>query len=143
MNNILEAILGFCAAAIFIGAVSVLSPERNMSRPTKYVISLVFIVVSVSLFSVFGKAQIPTVNSNVSPDVQANDMLVYQTEYLCAALLRDNGIAAEKILVNTNIGSDGDIYISKITVYSNEDSQRIVQVVKSAFVTERVEVING
>lgn len=141
MKEILQAILGFCAAAIFIGAVSLLAPAKNMSKPTKYVISLVFIVTTVSLFSVIGSTKTP-VFSKTTNTIQGEEILSYQTEYLCGALLKDNGIPYQKISVNTNIEQDGSIYISVITVYSNAEPSRIEGIIKEAFETERVEVIN-
>jgi len=141
MKEILQAILGFCAAAIFIGAISLLAPAKSMSKPTKYVISLVFIVTSVSLFSVIGTQKI-TAFSNNTPTVQGEKILSYQTEYLCGALLKDNGIPYQKISINTNIDKDDSIYISVITVYSSAEPSRIERIIKEAFETERVEVVN-
>lgn len=142
MNSILQILLGFCAAAVFIGAISMLTPASVMEKPTKFVISLVFTVVVVTLFSSIKTVdlQLPAASSNV--EETSGEMFDFQVEYLCSALLDDNNITYNKISAKTNIKSDGDIYIREIIVYSSQEPKKITSIIKEAFSAERVDVIN-
>lgn len=139
----MQIFLGFSAAAVTVGALLVLKPSGSTGKSVLYIFTLIFVCIAVSLVTKVKKADIQ-VSVTPSGDMTstAADMTAVQAEYICRAALTDAGISFNKISVNTDITDDGSIFISKITVYSPCDAQRITQTVTDTLQTNGVEVID-
>lgn len=140
INELKNMALGFCAAAVFLGALSFFAPSGNMKKPVKYAFSLVFLLFCTGLFSVFGKfsGKIPE-----TPAVQADTGISESyAEYLCEAVMKDAGLSYKKITVKTNINENGGIYISEIRIITAEPKAAVEKAVKSQLETEKLEVVN-
>ncbi|MBQ0084452.1 MAG: hypothetical protein KBS52_06805 [Clostridiales bacterium] len=132
--------LGFCAAAIFFGALSFLAPSGNMKKSVRYAFSLVFLVFCIGLFSAFGKLdEIKLEMPQVSVSAASGNAYA---EYLCGAVLKDAGITYKKITANTNIKENGDIYINKIRIETEERPDIVERRIREKLEAEKVEVVN-
>ncbi len=144
MSNILQAVLGFCGAAVYIGAIYMLCPEGPSGRGVKYVFSLIFLCVMASLIipiQRLGKAD----GLDVTPaDTSAvvSSVTEYQAEHICMAALSDAGIKTDKIWVKTDISEDGSIFISRITVCTSSDEDEVRRILTGVVEVAEVEVIN-
>ena len=142
METLKQILIGFSAAAIFIGALTQLYPSGNISKSVKYAVSLLFLCICVALFTAVGKVEIdleiPKVKTeNTAVTAAAN----VQANYLCEALLKENNINYKKITATTNISNEGSIYINSITVYTDCDEQRVKEIFEKAIDKARVFVI--
>lgn len=140
LSAVKEACLGFCAAAVFLGALSYIAPSGNMKPAVKYVFSLVFLLFGIGLFVGLGsisKTEIKVPAVNYSPE-SSNTVAVY----LCGAVLSDAGISYKKITAETTKTPGGDIYISILRIYTEEDSENVASAIKEKLEVKNVEVIN-
>lgn len=142
MNEIREVVLGFCAAAVFLGALSIISPGGSSKKPIKYILSLIFLASCVTLFLGAGKITAGQIPTEVAPCSGVAKMGAIQAEYLCRAVLADNGISFNKVCAETNINESGDIYINVVRVYSSNKGEEIEEVIKKKLTVKHVEVIN-
>lgn len=142
MEAIKQILIGFSAAAIFIGALTQLYPSGNINKSVKYAISLLFLCVCVTLFSVVGKVKInldiPSQNTKSQSVTAAADV---QAKYLCGVLLEENGINYKKIEVSTNINDTGSIYINSITVYTDCEEDRVKEILQKTVDLKQVTVV--
>lgn len=142
MNGIKEIILGFCAAAVFLGALSIIAPSAAERKSVKYVLSLVFLACCVTLFSGVGRISLKSGGTSATDYKNLIAMGNTQAEYICCAALKDANIPYEKVCADTNIDESGDIYINEIKVYSSYNGEEIKQTIKKTVQTKSVEVIN-
>ncbi len=141
METVKNIVLGFCTAAVFLGALGFLAPEGGTKKSVKYAISLIFLCSTVALFTGLGKISLPNAKNN-EPKVEYYGMGEAAVKTYVEAALKDEKIEYKKISVETNITEGGDIYIKKITVYSSGNAKRIIGIIKNTVQTENVEVIN-
>lgn len=134
-------ITAFCAASIIIGALYLLCPDGAMSKPVKYLFSLIFIL------AVIGAAA-GLKNMSVSFDAEpasvelSDNMKVAAAEYTYRYALTQAGINFTQITVCTDKSEDGSIIINKVIVYSDCEEQRIREALGVAAQNYKVEVIN-
>lgn len=142
MASVKQILIGFSAAAIFIGALTVLYPSGVMKKSVKYAFSLIFLCICVSLFCVALKidisAEIPTVSYNTDGVLAASDL---QAKFLCEKLLKDREIPYKKVTVKTNIDDAGSIYINSITVYTDCQKEKVYKVLEGLIDVKQVTVI--
>ncbi len=141
MNILMQFFLGFSAAAVFLGFLSMLCPEGNMKKSVKYGFSIIFLCASVTLFSTLNGISF----KNAKPHGQSVESNTYlaetQAEYICAAVLQDNKIPFSEI--KANISGTDSIYISMITVYTDFDKEKTASVIRSVLEVEEVKIIGG
>ncbi len=142
MKSITDVLLGFCTAAVFIGVLDIMCPDGVMKKRVRYVLALIFLASGVMLFLSVGN-----IGKKLNIDVGASDTYYsapadMQTEYLCAAVLKDAQIPYKKICAYTNMSKSGSIYISKIEIYTSHNAVDTQAVVRRAIDVENVEVIN-
>lgn len=142
METLKQILIGFSAAAIFIGALTGLYPSGNINKSVKYAISLLFLCVCVTLFSAVLKVkiniEIPTVKTDTASVTAAADI---QARYLCESLLTDNKITYKKVAVDTNIDEFGSIYINSITVYTDCEEDKVREIFEKTVDADVVKVI--
>lgn len=140
MSGINAFITSFCTSCILLGFLYLLCPAGNMSSSVKYIFCLCFVCCVVSNviaipkpdFTVFDK------NRNIEILTEQNTAVTAQTVF-AEALLSEN-VKFRKITVNTNKLNDGSIIINKVTVYTDEPPQRVIEVIGSN--DYEVDVIN-
>ncbi len=142
MGNLKQVLIGFSAAAVFIGALTMLYPSGKMEKSVKYAFSLIFLCACVSLFCVALKIDIslelPTVSYNTDSIKSAAET---QSEFLCKKLLNECKIPYKKIRVQTNIDETGSIYINRITVYTDCEKEKVYKSLEGLIDAKQVTVI--
>ena len=142
MESIKQILIGFSAAAIFIGSLSVLFPTGSIRKTVKYAVSLLFLCICVALFCAALKIEI-NVDLPDTKTLSANALVSanVQAEYLCKILLDENSITYKKVAVNTNIDKNNNIYINSITVYTDYNESAVLDVLKKVVDEKRVRVV--
>ncbi|MBE6805302.1 MAG: hypothetical protein IJF35_02865 [Clostridia bacterium] len=142
MEALKQILIGFSAAAIFIGALTGLYPSGNIQKSVKYAVSLLFLCICVALFTAVQRVKIdikiPSVEDSTKSVTAAADV---QAEYLCKTLLTENGITYKKVAVDTNINEGGSIYINSITVYTDCEEKKVREVLEKTVDGKLVTVI--
>ncbi len=142
MEALKQILVGFSAAAIFIGALTQLYPSGNMQKSVKYAFSLLFLCICVTFFvtalKIDIKVDLPSTDS-VSADVTAAADV--QAQFLCETLLEENRIDYKKVIVNTNIDEYGSIYINSITVYTECEEDKVREIFEKMVDAKRVTVV--
>lgn len=140
MNGLKSIALGFCAAAVFLGALSFLAPSGNMKKSVKYAFSLVFLVFCIGLFAVFGK--VTKIECEIPETAVKTSGADTYAAYLCGAVMKDADLSYKKITANTNINENGDIYINELRIETAEPPERVKQAVESKLEVVKLEVVN-
>ncbi|MBE6810286.1 MAG: hypothetical protein E7521_04420 [Ruminococcaceae bacterium] len=131
MNGINSFIIGFSSSCILLGFLYMLCPSGNMSASVKYIFCLCFVccIVGSALsikqpdFSMIEKAQNAEIITEQNASVTA--------QMIFSEALTQKNINFRKITVDTNKLADGSIVISRITVYTSEPPQKVLEVIKS------------
>lgn len=142
MNSLSAVLTAFCAACVFIGALYILCPEGIMSKPVKYVLSLVFLVsviASAGLVKGKGDVSLPTFSEQT---VDTEELDAANAELFFSYALRLGGIDFSKISVYTDKSDSGSISISKVLIYSQHTKEEILRVLGTAAEKTEVEIIN-
>lgn len=142
METLKQILIGFSAAAVFIGALTQLYPSGNIQKSVKYAVSLLFLCICVTLFSAVMKVKIdvelPSVEADTASVTAAADL---QAEYLCKTLLSENEISYKKVAIDTNIDENGSIYINSITVYTDCEENKVREILEKTVDADVVTVI--
>ncbi len=142
METLKQILIGFSAAAIFIGALTGLYPSGNINKSVRYAVSLLFLCICVTLFSAVLKVkidiEIPTLKTDTAEVTAAADI---QAQYLCESLLADNEISYKKVAVDTNIDEFGSIYINSITVYTDCEENKVREIFEKTVDADVVTVV--
>lgn len=141
MNTLMQFFYGFCAAAVFLGFLSMLSPEGTMKKSVKYGFAVTFLCVCVTLFMGLNGISFKNEKRTESKISTSNTLAEKQVEYICAAALTDNKIPFSEI--KANIKEAEGIYINEITVYSDFDKEKTEAVIKNTLEVKEVEIIGG
>lgn len=141
MTYITQIVMGLSAAAIFIGAMFMLSPSGNMHKSVRYIFTLVFLCACVSLFLKTGKVDFKSFSSERKIDyTSALKLTETQAERICAAALNDNNISFNKISVITDINESSGIFISNVFIRSDANPDQIKKIIKQTVITKEVTV---
>lgn len=140
MKAITSFLTAFCIGCVVLGGLSLLVPEGKLQKAVKYTFSLCFLCCLISSFGVIGnlnfKIEPKSENEFISVGAAAESARI-----VFERTLKNSQINFRKITVLTDKADDGSIFISKVTVVSNEDKQKIIKVISSDGSFE-VEVIN-
>lgn len=131
MNGINSFIISFSSSCILLGFLYMLCPSGNMSASVKYIFCLCFVccIVGSALsikqpdFSMIEKAQNAEIITEQNASVTA--------QMIFSEALTQKNINFRKITVDTNKLADGSIVISRITVYTSEPPQKVLEAIKS------------
>ena len=134
-------VTAFCAASVIIGALFLLCPDGGLSKPVKYLFSLVFILAVVGAAASLKNVQFSFPSSAESAPI-SDDMSIAAAEYAYAHALHRAGINFHKITVCTDKTQDGSISITKVIVYSDCGESEIRGALGVAAENYKVEVIN-
>ena len=142
MSYLNSFLMSFCVSAIFIGAVFLFCPGGKMSKPVKYILTLVFTVVIITSVSNknfdldFSDFKVPTV------DTDGEELKIQSAEYVLGEVLRQNGVNFSKITVCTTKAEDDSIVISKVIVFSQESQDKILDALSEIVKNYEVEIKN-
>ena len=142
MNYLSSFLSAFCAASILIGCLYIICPEGKLSKPIKYVFSLLFVVIIISC------SKIPLFDTKIdftTPDINTStyeDLQISSAKYVYAYTLRSQKINFSEITVCTDKLEDGSIVISKVIIFSDCEKEKIINALGWLLETREVEIIN-
>lgn len=142
MSKLLQMIFGICATLVLIGAVQIISPQKTMKKGINYILGVVFVLTLM--------VPVMTIkDTNLSYEIKTdgevglnNEFNEYTARYIIATLLKNKQIDYKNISVITDISEDNRISITKVTVYSNETTEKIAEALAEIVKAEAVEVVN-
>ncbi len=142
MNYLSSFLSAFCVACILIGCLYIICPEGKLSKPIKYIFSLLFIVIIISCSKLpFFDTQIdfsaPDINTSTYQDLQ-----ISSAKYVYAYTLRSQEINFSEITVCTDKLEDGSIVISKVIIFSDCEKEKVLKALDGLLETREVEIIN-
>ena len=95
--------ISFSVGCILIGALYILCPNGNISKPIRYVFSLIFLVIIISAANIpLKKIELPKAQT-ASTESSVTDMQISAAEYIYTYTLTANEINFSKIYFNTDI----------------------------------------
>ncbi len=140
MKAITSFLTAFCIGCITLGGLYTLVPEGKFQKAVKHIFALCFLCCLISSFGVIGK-----LNFKIEPKPENEFISVgaaaESARIVFERALKNSEIHFTKIVVLTDKAEDGSIFISKVTVVSNEERQKIADII-SADGSFEVEVIN-
>lgn len=142
MNWFKSLITAICTAGICFGALYIICPIGKMAKSVKYVFSLCFLLIIITVVGVnvkFNTYEFGFENS-IKFDNSQTEVATAKSVYELA--LKNAGIEFSQIEVFTDISEEGDISINKVIVYSACEKEKIVAALTPAAENFEVEVIN-
>lgn len=142
MNWFNSLITAFCTAGICFGALFIISPSGKMERSVKYVLSLCFLMMIITISGVNIKMSNFDVDFNTSVSLDTDELEISTAEYTIALALQKAGIDFREIYVSTdNLETDG-ISCTKVKIYTDCERGKIVNILGEETENFKVEVIN-
>ncbi len=142
MNYVSAFLISFCAAAVFIGALYMLCPDGAMSKPVKYLLSLVFLLSVISVAGITVKNVDLELDFSSPKAIDAAALEISSAEYVYSFALNSAGIEFSRIEIFTDKSDDSSISINKVIIYSGCERQKIIDALGEATKNIEVEVIN-
>ena len=141
MNFITSFITSFCAACVLIGSLYIICPEGNLAKPIKYLLSLLFIVIVIACTSIGKNIKFDFPNPEIQQS-STEELQIYSAEYVFSYVLKQNEINFDSITVCTDNSPDGSIVISKVTIYTDCEKDKVINALGELATTREVEIIN-
>lgn len=142
MNSFNSFIVTVCACCILIGILYIISPNGEISKTVKYLLSLVFIITVVGATKITVKTADLDFTVSQSEDISSEQLQISAAEYVYSYALTENGINFREITVCTDKSEDGSIVISKVIIYSDCEKEKIMQALGSNAEIREVEIVN-
>ena len=140
MKSIASFLTAFCICCISLGGLYTLCPKGKFAKAVKYVFCLCFMCCIISCFS--GIANINfSIKSSSYDEILSAGAAAESARMVFERALENSNIKFSKITVLTDKDEIGSIFISKVTVYSDEDAEKIKNII-SGNGSYEVEVIN-
>lgn len=143
MNFIVSFLTSFCVACIFIGSLYIICPEGNLSKPVKYLLSLLFVVIVISCGKLTFKEINFTLPDTETQSINTEELEISSAKYVFSYTLRANDINFNEITVCTDKLTDGSIVISKVIIYTDCEKEKVLDALDTLAKTREVEIING
>lgn len=130
MNSITSFIISFCGSCILLGFLYMLCPAGSINKSVRYVFCLCFICCIIGVatnisvdFSWFNVTKTDTILTEQNVGVTA--------QMVFGEALKAKNINFRKIVIDTNKLNDGSIVINRVTVYTSETSQKVLDAIGS------------
>lgn len=131
MNGINSFIISFSSSCILLGFLYMLCPSGNMSASVKYIFCLCFVCCVVGTALSVKPPDFSMLEKENNAEIITEQNAAVTSQMIFSEALTQKNINFRKIIVDTNKLADGSIVISRITVYTSEPLQKVVEVIKS------------
>lgn len=122
----MQFFISFCSGCILIGALGVLCPEGNVSKPVKYVFSLIFLAIVITSARIpLRQLDFPAAAVSQQPDTQS--MQIASARYVFEYALKNGGINFSKISIFTDKSEDGSIVITKVVITTEQSREAVLK----------------
>lgn len=142
MNSFSSFITAFCVACILIGCLYIICPEGKLSKPLKYILSLLFVVIIIS------SSKLIVINKNVKlalPETNNTDyeeLQLSSAKYLYSYTLKSQSINFKEIYFYTDKSEDGSIVINKVVIITDCEKESVLNTLGELSKAREVEIIN-
>lgn len=138
MDSVRELAIVFSAVAVLTGAIGILTGGA-LEKSAGYILSLIFLASVISAFA-GGNFNIELKMEQAISENTDNEERIseYQAEYICAEILKEQGITFEKITASANKTEDGSIIISEIRIKGAGESNDAVKAVEESGLCKKV-----
>lgn len=134
--------ISFCAGCILIGSLHILCPEGSISKPLKYIFSLIFLIIIISAANIPLKNIDFSMPSLESQETNLSQMDVVAAEYVYSYTLKSQNINFSKIDIYTDNSEDDSIVITKVVIVSDEPQEKIIAALGVLAENRKVEILN-
>ncbi len=138
MEFVRNVAVAFCSAAVFTGAVTLVSGHR-LEKSMRYITALILLC---TVLSSFAKTDLNftaySANTHKSESRVLEAVSIYEAEYLVAELMRQHTLNFEKIAVTSTKNQDGCIIINEISIKGADDRKKTESVLKMEGIDCRV-----
>lgn len=131
MSSIVAFITSFCVGCIVLGILLILCPSGNMANSVKYIIGLCFVCIVVAGVTTVQSPNFSFFEKNGDEEVLTEQNTAVTAQMIFSEALRQQNVNFRKITVKTNKLHDNSIIIEQVTVYSSDDSSKIMQAIGS------------
>ncbi len=123
MSSIFRFIGAFCTMAAALGIIGILVPNGSMSKSVRFAFCLCFLAFLLTFSKVL---PLESINFNLESSEENNEEMRHSaTKAVFIEALKSANISFSKIEVETSKNENGDIIISKVTVWSNTSAEKI------------------
>ncbi len=140
MKAITSFLTAFCIGCVTLGGLYMLCPEGKFQKAVKYTFSLCFLCLLISSVGSIGNLNFE-INFKSDNEFISVGAAAESARIVFERALINSEINFRKITVLTDKDTQGSIFISKVTVVSNENKEKILSVISGDGSFE-VEVIN-
>lgn len=134
--------ISFSVGCILIGALYIICPEGNISKPIRYLFSLVFLVIIISAANIpLKKITFPLPEATAS-QASLTEMQSLSAQYIYSYTLEAQNINFREIYVCTDNSNDNSIVITKVIIVSDEPREKIIKALGVLAKEREVEIVN-
>lgn len=134
--------ISFSVGCILIGALYIICPEGNISKPIRYLFSLVFSVIIISAANIpLKKITFPLPEATAS-QASLTEMQSLSAQYIYSYTLAAQNINFREIYVCTDNSNDKSIVITKVIIVSDEPREKIIKALGVLAKEREVEIVN-
>ena len=131
MSGINSFIISFCSSCILLGFLYMLCPSGSISGSVKYVFCLCFVCCVLGGAVSVKMPNFSTQSSKNNTAILTEEKVATTAQMVFSEALIQQNINFRKITVDTNKLPNGSITISRISIYTNEPTQKINEILGS------------
>ncbi len=137
----MQFFISFCTGCILIGALCILCPDGNISKPVKYVFSLIFLIIIISAANIPFK-QIDFSAFSPATSINTEQMEINSAKYVFSHALTSAEINFSRIDIFTDKSDDDSIIITKVAIATDHPREQVIKALGILAENREVEVIN-
>lgn len=142
MNWFYSFVTSFCATGVCFGALYIICPNGKMEKSVKYIFSLCFLLIIITLAGVTVAQADFSIDFSSAQSVDTSEVDIALAKYTYSLALQKAGIDFSEITVLTDKSTDDCISITKVIIRSDCEKQRVLSALGQAAENFEVEVIN-
>ena len=142
MNWFKSFVTAFCTAGICFGALFIICPSGKMERSVKYVLSLCFLVIIVTVAGVGIKNADLEFKFDTETMIETENIDNATVKYVFSKVLRDAGINFKEILTFTDNDGKNGISCTKVKIVTDCSKERVVSALGGEIEGFEVEVVD-
>ncbi len=131
MSGFSSFVISFCTGCVLLGFLFVLCPTGNMHLSVKYVFCLCFVCCVVGGIVNIKAPDFSDFERGNTEEVLTEENAAVTSQMVFEEALRQQNINFRKITVKTNKLTNGSIIIDRVTIFTNEDASKILQIIDS------------
>ncbi len=131
MNAINTFTASFCISSVVLGLLFLLVPRGALNKSVKYIFALCFVCCLVGNIVALPRLDFSDFNTYERQSTVTEQGAAFAAGEVFSEALKSQNINFTKITVDVNKSADSSIVINKVTVYTDEQPQKILDVIGS------------